>query len=83
MRDAADRWRDLDFELCKRMNGKGRRFVGRHSVEMISVPPRERDMFHQAVQHEWAECESARALGIPTTFIIAYMTDNGQPRTRM
>lgn len=73
VRDAVKWWCEHDFERGQRMNVKGRRFDGWHYLEMFAIPPRERDIFYQAVQDI---CLRARVL-LPFVFQhqlgLAYM----------
>lgn len=78
VRDAADWWRELDFERWQHVNVRGHRFVGWHNVKMFAITPRERDILYQAVQDVCGECKSARTLGILTSVIFSYMTDEAQ-----
>lgn len=64
------------------MNVKKHSFAGSHNLEIIAIPPGERDVYCQSFQGVWAECKSLRASGIPTPFVLAYMTYKRQSGTR-
>lgn len=81
--NAASWWRDLYFERWKRLNEKGRRFVGWHNLVMFAIPPRERDLFRQAVKEVWVECESFCTLGVPTPVYFVFMTDQAHSGTSL
>lgn len=65
------------------MNEMGRRFVGRLTPQMFANPPRKRDVFLQAFKDVWAECESSRAMGIPTPVVFLYLTDMAQSKSSL
>lgn len=76
-----DWWRELEFERWQRMNVKGSRFIKLYNLKMFAIPPCERDVFYQAVQDLWAECESFLALSILTLVVFSYMTDGTESGT--
>lgn len=57
------------------MNVRERSFVGWHNLEILAIPPRERDVFYRAAQNVWCEHKSARFSGILTPVGFSYMTD--------
>lgn len=44
--------------------------MGWRNLEMYAIPPQERDMFYQALQSAWAECEKAYSFGILASFVF-------------
>lgn len=81
MCDAAEWRHEPEFESCQHMNVKGRRFVKWHNSEMSAIPPRGRDVSHQAVRDVWADCGSPRAFDILTPVVFGYMRDKAQSGT--
>lgn len=49
----AERRRELDFQRWQRMSAIGRKIAGRHSLEFLAIPPREREMFYQVGRDFW------------------------------
>lgn len=45
---------------------------------MFAIPPRERDLYYQAVKNVWIECKSSRDLCISTLVTFSYLTDMAQ-----
>lgn len=73
--DAADWWRELDFEHRHGRASQCLRFSRRHNLEFFALPHRDRGDKYASIPESWCKYEQQKTLVVSNPFVFSYITD--------